>query len=881
MDILKHMQRVFALILAVLFTSQLLVGRDLIRGVDLSGIPEMERMGASYKLNGQELPLLEIFDQAGYEMVRLRLFLDADGRWGAVNDLQHTLALARRVNQAGFPILLAIHYSDTWADPANQSKPKSWEELDFESLVGQVENYTKEVLLAFKEVGVVPEIVQLGNEITPGMLWPDGRVSGNGYQSEEQWEKFARLLQAASAAVVEALPDDPPERMIHIDRGGTKGVVEWFFGHLLNHKVDFEIIGLSHYPFLHNTMEEVRESFAYIDQELNIPFIVVETAHPHGPIPAQDNLHPTSYSYSPGGQYQYLRDLTRLIAELPNGRGLFYWFPEGVATEEVPEPWYYGKNALFDASGAALPAIHAMRHEEELLATISTEVPFLAMKEEKPLNILLIFAEDLGLQIGPYGENQIPTPGLDRLAEEGTVFENAYCTSATCSPSRASLFTGQHPHQTGHIGLAGFGYSLRAGTTVFPALLKEAGYETGISYKIHVNPEAEIRRHFDKNYDFTRITKQDRTDTKDWNAHLAYFREFLSGRDPSKPFYYQAQTHDTHEPFSRGRFRAAPESGAYRTVKSGEVRPLDSFGNDINRSAWLNQTLADYYNSIQRVDALVAGLYQILDEQGLLENTVIVFSSDHGPSFGRGKLSVHELGVAVPLIARWPGSGDRQPRRMDSLVSLVDLAPTFMEIAGAEPIPDFVGKSLANQMRTGQQPSDWRSTLVTEFHSHTTVDWWPMRSIRNERYKLIVNLLAGTDAGEFILKGGRVQGEGDSADLSAGLRSGEQSVARSVYKRMKHPPRYELYDLERDPGEIMNLANDADMSPVLESLLASLKEWQEQTDDPFLDEAFLNEFTAAQIAKQRELRAYEEQHGKGSFWGKPVSKADWSSLLHR
>ncbi|MCH7227133.1 glycosyl hydrolase 53 family protein [Haloferula sp. A504] len=864
-----------AILLAGLLACQLVDGRDLIRGVDLSGIPEMERRGANYQLAGKQLPVLEIIHEAGFEMVRLRLFVEADGRWGAVNDLKHTLALAQRVKQAGFPILLALHYSDTWADPGNQSKPKAWAGLDFDSLVKQVHDYTREVLIEFKEAGVVPRMVQLGNEITPGMLWPDGRVGGEGFQDGKQWAQFARLLQAASSAVPAAIPDNTPERMIHIDRGGRKAVVKWFFTGLLPHDVDFEIIGLSHYPFLHNTMEDLRESFAYIDEELKLPFMVVETAHPHTPLPQKDGLHSTGYSHSPGGQYRYLRDLTRMVASFPNGRGIFYWFPEGIQHQ-----WHGGKNALFDRKGAALPAIHAMRHEEELLAAEAAQVVVAHSKTTEPLNILLIFAEDLGLQVGPYGEAQIPTPGLDRLAREGTVFENAYCASATCSPSRASLFSGQYPHQTGHLGLADYGYSMRPGTTVFPALLKKAGYQTGISYKIHVSPEQDIRRHFDMVYDENRMTQRDQSDTKDWEAHLRYFRDFLAERDPEKPFYYQAQTHDTHEPFSRGKFNSAPDMDGYQTVKPGDIRPLDSFGSDIKRSDWLNRDLAHYYNSIQRVDALVAGLYQILEEKGLLESTVVVFSSDHGPSFGRGKLSVHELGVRVPLIARWPGNGKMPPRRVSSLVSLVDLAPTFMEIAGVVPIPDFAGRSLAGQMRGGQRPSDWRPHLVTEYHSHTTVDWWPMRSIRDGRHKLIVNLLAGTEAGNFILEGGRVQGEGDSADLSAGLVSGKGTIASAIYRRMKKPPRLELYNLARDPGETANLADDANYRPVVDKLLEDLRNWQQVTNDPFADPACLDEVTAAQIAKQREIRAYEAEHGKGSFWGKPVSRTDWSDLIH-
>ncbi len=854
--------------------------KDFIRGVDLSGIPEMERIGLSYQIGGKKLPAIEIFKEAGYEMVRLRLLVDADGKWGAVNNLPHTIALAKRIKNAGFPILLDIHYSDTWADPGHQTKPRAWEELDFNSLVEQVHDYTKDVLFAFKKAGIVPKIVQIGNETTAGMLWPEGRIGSKGDDPKKQWQQYAKLVQAASSAVAEALPSEMPERMIHIAQGGTKESVKWFFSNLLKYDVDFEIIGLSHYPFLKNSMQELGESLAYVDQELKLPFIIVETAHPNGAILEKDNLNPSGYSHSPTGQYQYLRDLTSLVASFPNGRGIFYWFPEG-----YNHPWYGGKNALFDHEGMALPSIHAMRHEEEahfktpLKVKLETTKTVENTKTEKPLNILLIFAEDLGLQISPYGEKQISTPGLDRLASEGTVFENAYCTSATCSPSRASLFSGQYPHQTGHIGLADYGYSMRSGTQVFPAFLKKAGYETGLSYKIHVSPEADIRRHFDKIYDSKRI-QSDKTDEKDWQAHLRYFRKFLNELDPAKPFYYQAQTHDTHEPFSRGKFVSAPATGGYKTVKPGEISPLESFGRDVKRTDALNRDLAEYYNSIQRVDALVTGLYQILEENSLLENTVIVFSSDHGPSFGRGKLSVHELGVRVPLITRWPGKMKASQRRLKSLVSLVDLAPTFTEIAQIEPSKDFVGKSLAGLLRGEPVPADWRSNLVTEYHSHTTVDWWPMKSIRNDRYKLIVNLLSDTKEGNFTLAGGRVQGEGNSSDLTAGLASNKDTIAYSIYRRMKQPPRYELYDLKQDPGETDNLADNVKHKAVLEKLLADLHTWQKATNDPFVNQAYLDKVTEAQITKQKEIRAYEAEHGINSFWGKPVSKVDWSYLIH-
>ena len=148
-------------------------------------------------------------------------------------------------------------------------------------------------------------------------------------------------------------------------------------------------------------------------------------------------------------------------------------------------------------------------------------------EERKHLNILFIFMEDMGLQIPAYGDATAPTPGIDKLASSGVLFENAYCVQATCSPSRSSVYSGQYPHQTGHMGLAGkYGYYMKPGFTTFISQLKASGYRTGYSYKIHVNPEQEIAKHYDVHNSIKQF-KKDKSDTKDYNRAIKYFDKFL------------------------------------------------------------------------------------------------------------------------------------------------------------------------------------------------------------------------------------------------------------------------------------------------------------------------------------------------------------------
>ena len=158
------------------------------------------------------------------------------------------MPLAVRVKNAGLQFMLDFHYSDTWADPSHQATPSAWTNLTFIQLVQEMHDYNSNCIATFKAAGAMPDYVQIGNEITSGMLWPDGYVSGN---SNASWENLGQLMKAAVQGIQDAAGTNMPKIVVHIDRGGDWDTTKWFFDNLNNQSVPFDIIGESYYPFYH------------------------------------------------------------------------------------------------------------------------------------------------------------------------------------------------------------------------------------------------------------------------------------------------------------------------------------------------------------------------------------------------------------------------------------------------------------------------------------------------------------------------------------------------------------------------------------------------------------------------------------------------------
>lgn len=486
-------------------------------------------------------------------------------------------------------------------------------------------------------------------------------------------------------------------------------------------------------------------------------------------------------------------------------------------------------------------------------------------------NICLILAEDMGLQIGAYGDHTVPTPAMDRMAAEGVVMTNAYVTQATCSPSRGSLYSGLYPHQSGQMGLSNnFGYRLHRGTPAYPAQLRDAGYGTALNYKIHVGPEWSIgfdRQIWQKEYAEWGFDDRDTRYMK--RVMEAFFEEVI---DAGQPFYLQPQTGETHRPF----IKKDPgvntkvldfEGSPYRIMTAGEVALLRYFGPDMPEERGLKEDLAQYYNAIQRFDRAVGMVLEDLEKRGLLDKTLVIVTADHGPTYGRGKLNLYELGMHVPMIIRWPGLTN-PGTRSEALVSFIDLMPTFLEVAGL-PVPDYLpGRSLRDLF----EGKPWRTHLYGEYTAHTSVrDYWPSRMVRDGRYKLIWNMLGGQAPGGMTPEG--------CPDINVSQRAPEQSVTDTVYRRFRYPPVYELYDLEKDPYELDNLAQKQEFTSIVDGLRQRIENWMDDTVDPFVDPEYLGAFTRAYREREAQVIAYEQEHGFDSYWGKPVTRFDYEPWL--
>jgi arabinogalactan endo-1,4-beta-galactosidase len=331
----------FAFILLLLFCQGDTLGAaDYAIGADLSFLKQAEDGGKVFKDNGEAKPGLVIFKDHGYNWIRLRLF---NAPTDLPNNLEYTITLAKAAKKLGFHFLLDYHYSDTWADPGKQFTPKAWEGMAHAQLVKAVFEYTRQTIAAFRDAGVLPDMVQIGNEVINGMVWPDGRLPGN-------WDNFADLVKAGIAGVEAGKGDDPrPRIMIHIDRGADKARTKEFFDKLNSYHVNYDVIGQSYYPWWHGSLNDLRENMIFMAEEYKKDIIVVEAAYNW--MPAEYKTRPGPFPETPEGQRQFLEEVNRVVLETPHGlgKGVFWWEPA------VTGP--LGSRGFFDAQGNALPVI--------------------------------------------------------------------------------------------------------------------------------------------------------------------------------------------------------------------------------------------------------------------------------------------------------------------------------------------------------------------------------------------------------------------------------------------------------------------------------------------------------------------------------------------
>jgi arabinogalactan endo-1,4-beta-galactosidase len=339
-----------------------------IKGADISFLQEIEDRGGVFREDGNARDPLDILKEHGFNYARLRIWHTPPAGYCS---LDSTLVMAARIKAKGLGLLLDFHYSDTWADPGRQSKPEAWQGLTFDTLRDSLYRYTRLVIKRLKSRNALPDIVEIGNEITCGMLWDDGRVCG-AFDRPEQWARLASLISAGIAGVEAALgPDDLVSTAIHLDRGADIAGVIWFFDNLPLEAVDFDVIALSYYPWWHGTLDRVEATLDSVARRYEKDVIIVETAYPWtlawcddtpNIVGREEQLH-TAYPATVDGQSAFLRDLIDIVAVVPasRGRGVFYWAPEYISVPGMGSPWE--NLTLFDFDGNVLPSVDVFDRE--------------------------------------------------------------------------------------------------------------------------------------------------------------------------------------------------------------------------------------------------------------------------------------------------------------------------------------------------------------------------------------------------------------------------------------------------------------------------------------------------------------------------------------
>jgi len=457
-------------------------------------------------------------------------------------------------------------------------------------------------------------------------------------------------------------------------------------------------------------------------------------------------------------------------------------------------------------------------------------------------NVVLFVVDDQGFQAGCFGNDVIKTPSLDRLAKEGVRFTHAYATTASCSASRSVLMTGLHNHAIGHYGHAhGYNhFSTYETVKPLPVILENAGYRTCSIGKYHLAP-----RYVYKFQEYRNAGIQGNRNSVRMAANAkAWLKEV--GDDP---FFLYFCTSDPHRGGGPGGFaNYNNDPGHYPGINPVKYKP-----EDVVVPPWLPDTeacrkeLAEYYQAISRLDQGLGDLMDALKELGKWDETLFIFLSDNGPPFPGAKTNLYEPGARLPLIVRPPDSTNKGGT-CDAKVCWADITPTILDFCNVKPKP---GPRIRSRPNTGERitkargkpkpytfhgrsflsvideehPEGWDETYLSHtFHEITM--YYPMRVIISGKYKYIFNIahqLPYPFASDLYA----------SPTWQSVLKSDRKLYGkRSIYAYI-HRAKHELYDLEADPHEINNLANDATYADKLKELQQKVRSWQKETNDPW------------------------------------------------
>lgn len=338
-------------------------------GGDISLLPEYEEAGAIYYDHegtpiGELLPFLH---KEGMNAMRVRLFVNPEDYEGpdadanACQTIDYIIPLCQRIKNNGFALMLDFHYSDTWADPSKQWTPKAWANLSDEELYVKIHDYTKETLQTLKAAGVSPDFIQTGNEISFGMLWgpygtPEDELKKTFIGDEANWERLGKLLTQAIEACHEVCPE--AKIVLHTERTADVAVQDNFYRQMEKLKVDYNIIGLSYYPYFHGPLSVLNTAITSLENNFSKEIMVVETGYPYKwEVPGTDQK--VDYEYSDKGQDQFTKDLVDLLLTHDSVTGLFWWWMEYNAYSTGLSGWYNAP--LFDSTtGCATSALKTL-----------------------------------------------------------------------------------------------------------------------------------------------------------------------------------------------------------------------------------------------------------------------------------------------------------------------------------------------------------------------------------------------------------------------------------------------------------------------------------------------------------------------------------------
>lgn len=338
-------------------------------GGDISLYPTYQELDSKYKdQEGNSIDLLPYLHEIGMNAMRVRLFVDPEKfaanhpeeyDSNACQSLPYILPLCKDIIDNGFELMLDFHYSDTWADPVAQWIPEAWKGLSDEELEQAVYDYTRNTLETLKEEGIVPKFIQPGNEISYGMLWAEygGNASSNKVfvgQREKQWQRFAGFLKSATRACREVCQDS--EIIIHTERVSQIDVLTGFYSKMEELDIDYDIIGLSYYPYFHGNMSQLDSALTSVETRFpDKPIMIVETGFPYAwEVPG--TTEKVDYAYTLAGQDEYAHELVDTLLDHPNVNGLFWWWLEYNAYGTNLSGWYNAP--LFDSrTGKATPAL--------------------------------------------------------------------------------------------------------------------------------------------------------------------------------------------------------------------------------------------------------------------------------------------------------------------------------------------------------------------------------------------------------------------------------------------------------------------------------------------------------------------------------------------